>query len=126
MKNLIDIKDLSVEEINNLMLASSFWDDRISSEKLVSELKHDKNIIDNINNLESKINSNIICLMSEIKYDPNEIDKDRYYVNMNDGNGVYLTVNKFNKLNNYNKILENIGRQNGILYLDYGDYFKTY
>ena len=58
----LDSKIKRVEEINNLMLDSSFWDDRASSEKLVSELKHDKNIIDNINNLESKINSNIDML----------------------------------------------------------------
>ena len=99
-------------------------DKSICAPYLINEVPSDKKA--EFNKAMSKINSNIICLMSEIKYDPNEIDKDRYYVNMNDGNGVYLTVNKFNKLNNYNKILENIGRQNGILYLDYGDYFKAY
>ena len=72
-----------------------------------------------------KLNKNILCQMSEIKYDPNEIDNDRYYVFMNDGNSVYLTVNKFNKLNKYDTILENIGKQNGTLYLDYGDYFEV-
>lgn len=73
----------------------------------------------------NKINKNILCKMSEIKYDPNDIDLDRYFVYMNDGNRVYLTVNKFNKINKYNEILENIGKQNGILYLDYGDYFEA-
>ena len=43
---------------------------------------------------------------------------------MNDGNIVYLTINKFEKINKYNKILENVGKQNGVLYLDYGDYFE--
>lgn len=73
----------------------------------------------------NKIHKDILCQMSEIKYDPNEIDDDRYYVNMNDGNSVYLTVNKFDKLNKYNTILENVGKQNGTLYLDYGDYFEV-
>ena len=72
-----------------------------------------------------KLNKGILCQTSEIKYDPNEIDDDRYYVFMNDGNSVYLTVNKFKKLNKYNTILENIGKQNGTLYLDYGDYFEV-
>ena len=72
-----------------------------------------------------KINSDILCQISEIKYDPNEIDADRYYLYMNDGNSVYLTVNKFSKINKYNTILENIGKQNGTLYLDYGDYFEV-
>ncbi len=73
----------------------------------------------------NKIDDDILCQMSEIKYDPNEIDDDRYYVYMDDGNSVYLTVNKFDKLNKYNTILENIGKQNGTLYLDYGDYFEV-
>ena len=73
----------------------------------------------------NKLNKNILCQVSEIKYDPNDIDDDRYYVFMNDGNSVYLTVNKFKKLNKYNTILENIGKQNGTLYLDYGDYFEV-
>lgn len=72
-----------------------------------------------------KINTSILCQMSEIKYDSNDIDSDRYYVFMNDGNSVYLTVNKFDKINKYNTILENIGKQNGTLYLDYGDYFQV-
>ena len=73
----------------------------------------------------NKINSDMICQMSEIKYNPNDIDEDRYYVYMNDGNSVYLTVNKFDKINKYNTILEKIGKQNGTLYLDYGDYFEA-
>lgn len=73
----------------------------------------------------NKLNKNILCQASEIKYDPNDIDDDRYYVFMNDGNSVYLTVNKFRKLNKYNTILENVGKQNGTLYLDYGDYFEV-
>lgn len=72
-----------------------------------------------------KINQNILCKMSEIKYDPNDIDEDRYFVYMNDGNTVYLTVNKFSKINKYDSILENVGKQNGTIYLDYGDYFEV-
>ena len=67
----LDGKIKRVEEINNLMLDSSFWNDRESSEKIVSELKRDKNIIDNIGNLKSRINSNI-----EILNDINDSDSD--------------------------------------------------
>lgn len=73
----------------------------------------------------NEINKDILCQMSEIRYDPNDIDQDRYYIYMNDGNSVYLTVNKFDKINSYNTILENVGKQNGTLYLDYGDYFEV-
>ena len=44
----LDGKIKRVEEINNLMLESSFWDNRETFDRLVSELKYDKNIIDNI------------------------------------------------------------------------------
>lgn len=40
------------------MLDSSFWDDRDISEKLVSELKYNKGIIQKINDLNSRISSN--------------------------------------------------------------------
>lgn len=104
-------------------------DGKISDEKIVcvpyltGELPEEK--IDEFNKAVNKIDSDILCQMSEIRYDPNEIDADRYYVYMSDGNSVYLTVNKFDKLNEYNTILENIGKQNGTLYLDYGDYFEA-
>ena len=73
----------------------------------------------------NKIDKDVLCQMSEIKYDPNDIDLDRYYAYMNDGNSVYLTVNKLKKINKYNEILESVGKQNGTLYLDYGDYFEA-
>ena len=82
-----------------------------------------KDKLKDFNKAMSKIDDNILGKMSEIKYDPNDIDKDRYFVYMDDGNGVYLTVNKFK---NYDTILESVGKENGILYLDYGDYFKAY
>ena len=84
-----------------------------------------KNKLSDFKKALNKIDKNILCQMSEIRYDPNDIDLDRYYVYMNDGNSVYLTVNKFSKINKYNSILENIGKQNGTLYLDYGDYFEA-
>ena len=49
----------------------------------------------------NKLNKSIICQMSEIKYDPNDIDSDRYYVYMNDGNSVYITLSKITELNKY-------------------------
>lgn len=104
-------------------------DGKIKDEKivcapyLVNDVPSDK--IDGFIKAMTKIDKDVLCQMSEIKYDPNEIDKDRYYIYMNDGNTVYLTVNKFDKINKYNSILENVGKQNGVLYLDYGDYFEA-
>ena len=68
----LDGKIKRVEEINNLMLESSFWDNRETSDRLVSELKYDKNIIDNINDLSNKLSSNI-SMLNDIKSDDTEL-----------------------------------------------------
>lgn len=71
-----------------------------------------------------KININIMIRISEIKYDPNDIDNERFYLTMNDGNYVYLTLNKFDKINNYLEIVKSFNDTKGILYLDSGEYFE--
>lgn len=68
----LDGKIKRVEEINNLILESSFWDNRETSDRLVSELKYDKNIIDNINDLSNKLSSNI-SMLNDIKSDDIEL-----------------------------------------------------
>ena len=67
----------------------------------------------------------IVKRMSEIKYDPNEVDDERFLITMNDGNYVYLTLNKFNKVNHYIEIIKEFNNKKGILYLDSGEYFKV-
>lgn len=84
----------------------------------------DKNIYNEFIEKISKIDKDIIIRISEIKYDPNEIDKNRFYLTMNDGNYVYLTLNKFNKINNYLEIVRTFNNVKGILYLDSGEYFE--
>ena len=84
----------------------------------------DKSIYNEFINKMSKIDKDIIIRISEIKYDPNDIDKERFYLTMNDGNYVYLTLNKFNKINNYIEIIKEFNNEKGILYLDSGQYFK--
>ncbi|MBO5183290.1 MAG: FtsQ-type POTRA domain-containing protein [Bacilli bacterium] len=85
----------------------------------VSDNKVYKNFLTKL----QKINDDIIKNISEIKYDPNEIDKERFLLSMNDGNYVYLTLSKFSNINNYLEISKTLGDKNGILYLDYGNYF---
>ena len=67
----------------------------------------------------------IIKRISEIKYDPNEVDDERFLLTMNDGNYVYLTLSKFNKVNHYVEIIKEFNNKKGILYLDSGEYFKV-
>ena len=73
----------------------------------------------------NNIDYNIVKRMSEIKYDPNDVDDERVLVTMNDGNYVYLTLNKFTKVNHYLDIIKEFDNKKGILYLDSGEYFKV-
>lgn len=82
-----------------------------------------KKIYNNFIKKMSKVDSDVLKNISEIKYDPNDIDKERFFISMNDGNYVYLTLSKFTNINNYMKISRTLGDKNGILYLDYGNYF---
>jgi len=70
------------------------------------------------------LNFNIIKKVSEIKYDPNEVDDKRFLFTMNDGNYVYITLDRFDSLNRYIDIVKSIGDKSGILYLDSGEYFE--
>ncbi len=72
----------------------------------------------------AKIDSSILGKVSEITYLPNEFDKDRFLLYMDDGNSVYLTLTKFKMLNYYNKVLNQLDGKKGILYLDSGNHFK--
>ena len=72
------------------------------------------------------LNQEIKSMISEIKYDPNDIDKERFLLTMNDGNYVYITLYKLISLNEYIKIVDTIGNKKGTLYLDSGNYFEVF
>lgn len=71
-----------------------------------------------------KVEESIQGMISEIKYDPNEQDEDRFLLHMNDGNDVYLTLTKFKQINYYEDVLEKLEGKKGILYLDSGNHFQ--
>lgn len=73
----------------------------------------------------SKIDPSILGKISEITYVPNEFDKDRFLLYMDDGNSVYLTLTKFKMINYYNNVLKQLEGKKGILYLDSGNHFKV-
>ena len=62
--------------------------------------------------------------MSDIEYVPNDFDKDRFVVYMDDGNMVYLTLTKFKQINYYNDVVSQLEGRHGILYLDSGNHFE--
>lgn len=71
-----------------------------------------------------KIDEDILGKVSEITYVPNEYDKDRFLLYMDDGNMVYLTLTKFKMINYYNDVIAQLGGNKGILYLDSGNHFQ--
>ncbi len=71
----------------------------------------------------NKVDNQILSIISEIKYDPNEVDNERFLFYMNDGNMVYITLSKITKINSYPSIIKTIENKKGVLYLDYGNYF---
>lgn len=73
----------------------------------------------------SKINDDILLKISEIEYSPNEVDTERFALRMDDGNLVYITLNKITKINKYNSIYSELEGKKGIIYLDSGDYIEV-
>lgn len=72
----------------------------------------------------AKVNEDVRSQISEFEYNPNEHDKDRFLLYMDDGNLVYLTLTKFKQINYYDEVLPQLEGKKGILYLDSGNHFK--
>ena len=72
----------------------------------------------------AKIDKSVLGKISDIEYKPNEYDKDRFLLYMDDGNMVYLTLTKFKAINHYIEVLAQLENHKGVLYLDNGNHFK--
>ena len=84
-------------------------------------------IYDELINKIKKIDIDILNRISEIEYSPNERYKDRFLILMNDGNYVYITLEKFLTLNKYVDIIKYIdSNEKGIIRLDSGEYFDKF
>ncbi len=70
------------------------------------------------------IQENVLSKISDMEYQPNDYDKDRFLFYMDDGNMVYLTLTKFKLINHYNEVLTQVENHKGILYLDNGNHFQ--
>ena len=129
-KNIGNILTISVEEntplfiYNNKVVLSN--GEQVDNNKyklpsLVGNLNDD--ILFKFSEKYQNINDEIKFMISEIKYDPNNIDKERFLITMNDGNYVYVTLYKITAINEYLKILSKVNKK-GILYLDSGNFFE--
>lgn len=104
--------EVSVDDINYLFriprLINYVPDDKYS--KLLKKMRN--------------IDNDVLGKISDIEYQPNEYDKDRFLLYMDDGNMVYLTLTKFKMINYYNDVLSQLEDRHGILYLDNGNHFQ--
>lgn len=77
----------------------------------------------------AQTNPKVLQKISEIKYDPNDKDEERFLMSMNDGNYVYVTLGYFDRLDTYIDVIKQISKKfnhkKGILYLDSGGYFEA-
>ena len=92
-----------------------------NSPVLVNKIE-DKEIYKKFLNKMNKVDNDILDIISEIKYVPNGIGKERFLLSMNDGNYVYVTISKLHKINEYRSVIDSVENKRGILYLDYGNY----
>ena len=90
--------------------------------RLMSHIDNDK-IIEFARKF-SNINNDILRQISEVEYSPLLVDSDRFLLYMCDGNFVYVTLTKIDKLNKYNDIKDELIDKKGIIYLDSGDYVE--
>ena len=69
--------------------------------------------------------------ISEIEYSPalsnddKVVDDTRFLLKMNDGNLVYINLDKLNKLKYYQKIYASLKGNKGVLHLDSGEYLEV-
>ena len=99
-------------------------DDRYSVPTVINQIPN--TVYDSFLKKMQKIDKPILERISEIQYAPNEVDQERFFLLMNDGNYVYININKFLTLNKYFDMLKSFDNKKGILYLDSGEYFDIF
>jgi len=108
--------------MKTVLLDNQITIDRFNIPVLINNIP-DRMYQDFINKM-AEIDVDILNKISEIKYIPDEVDDERFLLSMTDYNYVYLTLNKFEIINNYNDIIKQFDNKKGILYLNSGGYFE--
>lgn len=134
-KKLGNIIDIKVEEYKALALTNNGQRVILSSGKIIENKDNitdvpvlNNNISDKVFNYFIKkfsgVNDNILRQISQLEYSPVSVDDKRFLLYMDDGNIIYITLTKIDKLNKYNAIKDKMDNQTGLIYLDSGDYVE--
>lgn len=68
--------------------------------------------------------NDVLRKISEIRYSPTDVDAELFLMAMNDGNYVYVTLPKFERIYDYLEYVEGGNKNKGILHLDSGEYLE--
>lgn len=134
-KKLGNVIDIKVEEYKALALTNNGQRVILSSGKIIENKDNitdvpvlNNNISDKVFNYFIKkfsgVNDNILRQISQLEYSPVSVDDKRFLLYMDDGNMIYITLTKIDKLNKYNAIKDKMDNQTGLIYLDSGDYVE--
>ena len=125
--NITEYKVLAIIESENAVILSS--GEKLANNYnitdapiLVNEI--DTKVYDEFIKMFSRVDIDILRQVSQLEYSPVTVDNERFLLYMDDGNLVYITLTKIDKLNKYNDIKSKMEGQKGIIYLDSGDYIE--
>lgn len=74
----------------------------------------------------ANVPNDVLLRMSEIQYVPNEVDQERFFITMTDGNFVYINIYRFARIHDYIDFVKGFDNRTGILYLDIGGHFQAF
>jgi len=117
---------LCILDNTNILLSNG---EKIENTYLISDIPYlvsslEKELLNKYVKRFSQVDKNVLRQISQIEYLPVNVDEERFLLYMDDGNEVYITLTKIDKLNKYNEIVEKMDGSHGIVYLDSGDYIE--
>lgn len=122
--NVVENRPLFYDQISNKTVLKN--GDSVSEKYNVPSLVNsvDKSVYSIFLSQLSLIDYSVFNNISEIEYSPNSVDSNLFLFTMNDGNYIYVNLEKFESVNKYFDMVVNFNNHKGILYLDSGEYFK--
>lgn len=123
--NVVDNNVLYYDQTSKKAVYTDFRtnDEEINGPLLVNYVPD--NIIEDFKKAMSTVKVEILSRISEIKYSPDNVDNKRFLLTMNDGNYVYLTIIRWDNINNYLLVVREFPNKRGILYLNAGNTFEV-